>query len=152
MLNKPLFVLCHPDRWHSFMCYGMSTVPVHKSAPVATPTSFTPGVKPVSVDGITIKAMILVGCTRSGITIGMSLIETVVVRPQFEPSPVITILLTFGSSPALSFRKAGAGSTDTTEHSSSSIVVVVVGTVVVVVGCTEVVVVVGCTDVVVVVG
>ena len=145
MLTTPflfLTVLGHPDRWHSFRCYWMSTVPVHTSAPVATPTSFSPGVNlPKSLLGITIKANILVGCTRSGIAIEISSIDTTLVRSQFESSPVITILRTVGISPALSFRKAGAGSTDTTKHPSSGIVVVVLGTTVVVVGTAVVVVV-----------
>ncbi len=121
----------------------MSTVPVHTSAPVATPTSFSPGVNlPKSLLGITIKANILVGCTRSGIAIEISSIDTTLVRSQFESSPVITILRTVGISPALSFRKAGAGSTDTIKHPSSGIVVVVLGTAVVVVVDSSVVVVV----------
>jgi hypothetical protein len=111
----------------------MSTVPEQKSEPVTTPTSFSPGVNlPKSVLGITIKAKILVGCTRNGITIGISSIDTAVLRSQLEPSPVIMILRNFGSSPALSFRKAGAGSTDSTEHPVGGTVVVVdAGTVVV---------------------
>ena len=117
----------------SFMCYGMSTVPVHNSAPVATPTSFSPDVKSVNVEGITIKAMILVGCIRSRITNLISSIDTAVERSQLEFSPVITILRTCGSSPALSGRVVD--SIFTIEHSSAGIVVVVV------VGCIVVVVV-----------
>ena len=112
-------------------------MPVHKSAPVATPTSFTLGVKPVSVVGITIKAMILVGCTRSGITILTSSIDTAVVRSQFEILPVITILRTCGSSPVLSGMMVDI--TDTEHSSSGIVVVVVVGCIVVVVVVAEVV-------------
>ena len=112
-------------------------MPVHKSAPVATPTSFTPGVKSVSVEGITIKAMILVDCIRSGITILTSSIDTAVERSQSEFSPVITILRTCGSSPALNGRMVDI--TDTEHSSAGIVVVVVVGCIVVVVVVTEVV-------------
>ena len=75
-----LTVLCHPDGWHSFRCYSISTVPTQNSLPVTTPTSFSPGSNlPKILGGITIKAYSTPGlCVRNLITIGISSMDTAV--------------------------------------------------------------------------